>query len=522
MRVRRQTESRKARKQPPSGTALQRLLRLPLRWPGTAAFGLGALSVTAFAPFNLFLLPLLTLALLFRLWLDTAPRRALLIGWSFGCGFMGFGVFWLRISIDQFGNVGTPLAIAAALLFAVFLAIFFGGAGWLGRAVGGGRGVQLLLAFPAAWGLMEWLRGWLLTGFPWLALGYSQVDSPLAGYAPLLGVYGSGWLLGLSAALLVLLLAARRRRAWATVAGVMIWSGGGLLQQQQWTRPAGDPLAVSLVQANIPQSMKWETAMRRTSLNKYARLTRAHWDSDLVIWPETAVPDFLHRVEEDFLLPLADEAARHGTRLLVGVPILDRETGRYYNGARVVGRPGDVYYKRHLVPFGEFLPFEALLRPLLAFMEIPMSNFSAGRERRPIVHVGATPVGVSICYEDAFGREVRQALPEAAYLVNLSNDAWFGDSLAPHQHLQIARMRALETGRPLLRATNTGISALIGPRGGIIAATGAFEEAVLSGRIQPMGGATPFVRMGNGSAVGLMLAALGLALFLGRRHRARG
>jgi apolipoprotein N-acyltransferase len=300
---------------------------------------------------------------------------------------------------------------------------------------------------------------------------------------------------------------------------VLVWIGGGLLQLQHWTRPVGDPLAVSLVQANIPQSMKWEPAMRLPSLKKYAQLTRAHWESDLVIWPETAVPDFLHRVEEDFLQPLAEEAARHDTRLLVGVPMLDQETGRYYNGAWVAGRPGDVYYKRHLVPFGEFLPFEALLRPLLAFMEIPMSDFAAGRERRPIVHVGGTPVGVSICYEDAFGEEVMQALPEAAYLVNLSNDAWFGDSLAPHQHLQIARMRALETGRPLLRATNTGISALIGPRGEIIAATGAFEEVVLSGRIQPMAGATPFVRTGNGLAVGLMLAALGLALLLGRRLR---
>ena len=502
-----------------SRTTLKYLSRLPLRYPSAAAFGVGALSVMAFAPFNLFLLPLLTLALLFRLWLDTPPGQALRTGWLFGCGFMGFGVFWLRISIDQFGNVGTPLAIAAALLFALFIALFFGLAGWLGSSAGGGRGVQLLLTFPAAWGLMEWLRSWVLTGFPWLALGYSQVDSPLAGYVPLLGVYGSGWLLGLSASLLVLLLTDRPHRwRWATAAA-LIWVGGGLLQQQQWTRPTGDPLSVSLVQANIPQSMKWETAMRLPSLEKYARLTRAHWDSDLVIWPETAVPDFLHRVKDDFLLPLADEAARHDTRMLVGVPILDQETGHYYNGAWVAGRSGDVYYKRHLVPFGEFLPFEALLRPLLAFMEIPMSNFSAGRERRPIVHVGDTPVGVSICYEDAFGEEVMQALPEAAYLVNLSNDAWFGDSLAPHQHLQIARMRALETGRPLVRATNTGISALIGPRGEIITATGAFEETVLSGRIQPMDGTTPFVRMGNGLAVGLMLSALGLALLLGRGPR---
>ena len=497
----------------PAGT----LLNLPLRYPGTAAFAAGALSVLAFAPFHLFPLPLLTLTLLFRLWLDAPPRRALRIGWLFGCGFMGFGVYWLHISIDQFGNVGTPLAIAATLLFVLFMALYFGLAGWLGRSLGGGRRLQLLLAFPAAWGLVEWLRGWVLTGFPWLAMGYSQIDSPLAGYVPLLGVYGGGWLLTLSAGLLLLLLLdSRARRVW-TAAGLLLWVGGALLGQQQWTRPAGDPLRVSLVQPSIPQSLKWEPQMRLPSMRKYAELTRTHWESDLIVWPETAIPDFLHRVEEDFLLPLAEEAAHHGSRLLMGVPILDLESGRYYNAAWVAGRSGEVYHKRHLVPFGEFLPFEGLLRPLLSFMEIPMADFAAGNETRPLVRIGDTPVGVSICYEDAFGEEVVEALPEAAYLVNLSNDAWFGDSLAPHQHLQIARMRALETGRPLLRATNTGISALIDPRGEILAATGAFEETVLTGVIQPMAGATPFVRSGNGLAVGLMLAALGLALLRGRR-----
>jgi len=484
--------------------------------PGAAAFVVGALSVLAFAPFDLFLVPLLTLALLFRLWLDLSPRRAFFIGWLFGCGFMVFGVYWIRISIDQFGNVGTPLAIAAALLFALFIALYFGLAGWLGRALGGSRRLQLLLVLPAVWGLVEWLRGWLLTGFPWLAMGYSQIDSPLAGYLPLLGVYGGGWLVALSAGLLVLLVTeAPQRWRWAAV-GVVLWIGGDLLQQQQWTRPLGERLKVSLVQPSIPQALKWKPEIRLSTLRKYAELSRTRWGDDLVIWPETAVPDYLFRVKEDFLLPLADEAESHGTHLMLGVPIVNLETGRYYNAAWVAGEPGDAYFKRHLVPFGEFLPLESLLEPLLSFMEIPMSDFAVGTQPRPLVEVDGTPVGVSICYEDAFGEEVIQALPDAAYLVNLSNDAWFGDSLAPHQHLQIARMRALETGRPLLRATNTGISALIGPRGEILAATPAFEEVVLSGTIQPRAGATPFVHTGNALVVGLMLAALGLGFVLGR------
>jgi apolipoprotein N-acyltransferase len=217
---------------------------------------------------------------------------------------------------------------------------------------------------------------------------------------------------------------------------------------------------------------------------------------------------------------LARELA-DGPRLLSGIPILDAETGLYYNGAAVLGEWGEVYYKRHLVPFGEFLPLKALLGPLLDFMEIPMSDFAAGTAERPIVHLGRDAVGVSICYEDAFGSEVIQALPEAAYLVNLSNDAWFGDSLAPHQHLQIARMRALETGRYLLRATNTGISAVIGPRGELVALSEPFVETVVSGDIQAMEGSTPYVRAGNSVAVGLMLASLGVGVLLRRRGRDR-
>lgn len=493
--------------------------KVPVPGPDLIAFGAGAVSVLAFAPFDLFLLPLLTLALLFRLWLDSTPQGAFRLGWLFGLGFMGFGVFWLRISIDQFGNVGTPLAIGITLAFVLIVALYFGLAGWLGHVTEGGREVQLLLVFPAVWGLIEWLRGWMLTGFPWLSLGYSQIDSPLAGYAPVIGVYGAGWLLAVSAGLLVLVWLDRRLRLWWGGAFVLIWAGGFLLLQPVWTRPAGEPLHVSLVQANIPQELKWSRAARLPTLEKYAERTRESRDSDLVIWPETAVPDFLHQVDEEFLQPLARETGRQGTHLLVGVPVLNLETSLYYNGAVVLGeKEYSAYFKRHLVPFGEFLPFRTLLGPLLEFMEIPMSNFAPGSHRRPLVQVGDTPVGVSICYEDAFGSEVVQALPEAAYLVNMSNDAWFGDSLAPHQHLQIARMRALETGRPLLRATNTGISALIGARGEILAATGAFEETVLRGEIQPMSGSTPFVRTGNTAVVTLMLAAFGTGLW---RHRLR-
>lgn len=502
--------------------AAELLHRLWSRYTGVVALGAGAVTVLAFAPFDLYPVALLTQAILFHLWLSTPPRRAFWIGWLFGLGLLGVGVFWLHISIDQFGNVGTPLAMTATVLFVLAVAVFFGLAGWLGTLPGGGGVVRSVLLFPAAWGLIEWSRGWVLTGFPWLSLGYSQIDGPLGGYAPVLGVYGVGWLLAISAGLCVLLATDRRRRlGWGGLV-LLIWLGGGLLRHAVWTRPDGPSLRVSLVQANIPQKLKWDRTMRGPTLGTFSALTRENWGSDLVVWPETAVPDFVHRVQEDFLDPLAREAQARGTEILVGAPIYDFARNRYYNGALVLGPEGGTYRKRHLVPFGEFLPLPGLLRPLLEFMEIPMSDFTAGGAARPTVLVGEHTVGVSICYEDAFGSEVIEALPVASYLVNLSNDAWFGDSLAPHQHLQIARMRALETGRPMLRATNTGISALIGPGGEIIASSAAFEKTVVNGEIQPRAGSTPYVRTGNAVTVGLLLAAFAAGVGIagvGRREK---
>jgi apolipoprotein N-acyltransferase len=479
-----------------------------------SAVFLGALTVLGFAPFNLYYLPILTLALLFWLWLDSTPKQAFRIGLGFGLGEMAFGVSWLHISIDQFGNVGPVLAWAATALFVAFIAVFFALSGGLARRLSGRALTQAVWIFPAVWGLFEWLRGWILTGFPWLSLGYAQMDSPLSGFAPLLGVYGVGWLSALLAGLILGVFLPGGRFACALAScGVLI--AGAALSKQEWTAPMGKPIKVSLIQANIPQQQKWLPSMRLPTLALYSRLTRQQQQSDLVIWPETAVPDYLHRVNDLYLRPLARQMAQRGAHLLLGVPVLDLDNGRYYNAAVVAGRGEEAYFKRHLVPFGEFLPLQGLLRTLLDFMSIPMSDFAAGQSPRPLLRIGSMSAGISICYEDAFGDEVIEALPKAAYLVNMSNDAWFGDSLAPHQHLQMAQMRALESGRALLRATNTGISALIGHRGELLQASELFEQRVLSGDIQPRTGATPYVRFGNALAVGLMSLVLAL-LILGR------
>jgi apolipoprotein N-acyltransferase len=468
------------------------------------------MTVLAFAPFSLPLLALPGPLLMYLLWRGAHPGRAFREGWGFGLGLLGCGVFWMHISIDQFGNVGTLTAIGITLMFIMAVALYYGLVGWLAARLSrrGTATAAYVLLFPSLWTLVEWLRGWFLSGFPWLSLGYSQIDTPLAGFAPLLGVYGLSWLVLLSAGLLILLAGGWRRALPALLILALAWGGGVAAGRIAWSHPAGDALRVSLLQGNIPQQLKWQPDMLLPTLKLFAGLSRENWDSDLVIWPETAVPAFAHQVEEALLQPLAEEAAARGSELLIGIPVLEGEKNRYYNAMLSLGEERGAYYKRHLVPFGEYMPLDALLRPLLDWMEIPMSDFSSGEMPRPLLRVAGYPAAISICYEDVFGGEMIQALPEAAFLINASNDAWFGDSLAPHQHLEMARMRALETGRYLLRSTNTGISALIDPRGVITQRSPAFAEHVLKGAIRPMQGMTPYSWGGDWLAVALVLVLL--------------
>ncbi len=498
------------------------LQRWQLATPGRllTAFGAGAATVLAFAPFSLYPLALLGPLLLLWLWRDASPRFGFQSGWAYGIGLLGFGVFWLHISIDQFGNMGTLAAIAITLLFVLMIALYYGLLGWLTVWFWRSRGSWLFGVIPSLWVLGEWLRGWIFTGFPWLLLGYSQIDSPLGGYAPLFGVYGVSWLVVLSVVLLLRLLSpAITGRFWLAGALVMLWGGGLWLNQVAWTEPAGPALRVSLIQGNIAQEEKWKRGSLQPTLELYTGLTRQHWQSDLIIWPETAVPAFAHQVDEPFLQPLAAEARSNGSALLIGIPEWDTASGAYYNSMISLGHERGSYAKRHLVPFGEFMPLKAWLRPLIDWLQIPMSDFTPGDSPQPLLRVAGYAAGISICYEDAFGEEVAEALPQAAFLVNASNDAWFGDSLAPRQHLEIARMRALETGRYLLRATNTGISALIDPKGKVFALSPAFQLDVLSGEIIPMQGITPYVRLGNWAVV--LVSSLIVLLFGLRAIRSR-
>jgi len=483
----------------------------------------GALLPLAFSPFDWSYLAILAILLLFNSWLYATPARAFVRGYFFGLGQFGVGVSWVYVSMHTYGGADAFEATALTAFFILFLALYPAVAGYLGVRIGASasRGVKLLLLFPSSWVLLEWFRGWFLTGFPWLQVGYSQVATLLGGVAPIAGVHGVSlavtWLAGL--ALCSLPARARHRRGsilavLAMVAFLVVCAGLGRVE---WTHAAGKPFKATLVQGNIPQNVKWQPEFQRSTLDLYTELTRQHWSSRLIIWPETAVPAFHHQVKDTYLADLQEEAARSDTDLLIGIPVVELPSERYYNAIVALGSQPGTYFKRHLVPFGEFLPLRPILGFVLDLLQIPLADFSRGSEQQQALVAAGYPLAASICYEDIFGQEALASLPTAAYLVNVTNDAWFGDSIAPHQHLQMARMRALETGRYMLRATNTGVTAAISPRGAIVSQAPMFQRSVVTAEIEPMQGATPYIRYGDWPVI-IVLFGTWLAAFPYRRR----
>ncbi|HLD13878.1 MAG TPA: apolipoprotein N-acyltransferase [Burkholderiales bacterium] len=498
------------------------------------ALGAGALLPLAFAPFDFFPLAFLLPALLFLLWLDVTPTRAAWRGFLFGLGMFGVGVSWVYVSLHDFGHMPVPLAALATFLFVVVLALYpallgFIQARWFdaqGRANAASAGragaadrqrpTHALLVLPALWVLFEWVRSWFLTGFPWLNLGYSQSDTWLAGYAPWLGVYGVSLVVAIASGLLAQSLRAPEKflRRYLPVL-LAIFLGGWLAGKVEWTEPAGAPLPVALVQGNVPLELKWQPAYRNAILERYRSLSEQAGDAQLIVWPEAAIPARLDEIDPTYLA----ELKRRNADFLVGVVERDQTTRQYYNSVVSLGRGSGLYRKQHLVPFGEFLPFPALFRWLLDSLHIPMSDFSRGTADQPPLTAAGQKIGVSVCYEDAFGEEIIRALPQATLLVNVSEDAWFGNSLAPHQRLQIARLRALEASRPMLRAANTGPSAAIDHHGNVVTRSPQFEAAVLRTVVQPRQGHTLYARYGNVPTLGFIGLLLVFAAWRDR-HRA--
>jgi apolipoprotein N-acyltransferase len=500
-----------------------------LAWALAAASG--ALSVLGYAPFAVPVLPLAALAVLFALWnAAPTPRAAAALGFAFGIGVFGAGVSWLFIAVSGFGEMPPfPAALATAAVVA-YLSLWPALAGWLAARFTR-PGAWRLVASAGAWTAAEWLRGYVFTGMPWLAVGYSQLPgSPLAAYAPLGGVFLvslAGAIVAACVAWAIEGLALRRDRAVvsAIVAVVIIVSGGVALSQVRWTVPRGEPLTVSLVQGNIGQDVKFDRAFRERTFEIYGDLVR-QTRGRLVVLPESAFPMFADQVPARVVVDLAKIGAQRDGLVLLGLftadpPLPGTDDERYYNTVAALGGADVMLYrKRHLVPFGESIPFKKWLAPIMdALLQIPLADQTAGDPNQPAFVVGEHRIAVDICYEDAFGSELIGAARKADILVNVTNDAWYGHSIAAYQHNQISAMRALELGRPMLRATNTGITSFIDAGGHELQRLRWFTRGVLEVEVRGHEGLTPYARVGDGPLLALCVALIAIPALASRRAR---
>jgi len=472
------------------------------------SFIVGTTTTLAFAPYNHIWLVFVSQVVLFTLWLQLTPGRAWFSGWLYAVGLQCTGVSWIYYSLHVHGGTPIPFAVLLILLLACYLGIYTGLAAWVvNRFCPSHTVLRLLVFYPSAWVIFEWLQGYVLTGFAWMQTGYTQIDTVLAGYVPLIGSHGVSGLVAVTAG--VLALVSHQLFWWlknsksvqpqfilvAMLAVLLVWGAGAVLKLVHWTQPQGKPFKVSIVQGNIPQSQKWRRDRHQSTLDMYRKLSLAQEkDVALIIWPETAVPDYWYRVQP-FVREMKQAMASRKTDLLFGIFVKNDDLQLVNSLLNV---KGDLYNKRHLVPLGEYIPLRFLIDFFRRWVDIPMSDIASGADDQPLMKLAGVPVGLSICFEEAFARDILTALPQAQFLVNTSNDAWFEDSAEPWQHHVIARIRALESGRYMARSTNTGISAIIAADGRVIKQAPQFERVVLTGKIQPYIGSTPYVIWGDG------------------------
>ena len=477
----------------------------------------GALLPLAFAPTNWVPIVFISPAILLAIWLHSTPVQSLWRGWLFGLGFFGIGTSWVYVSIHQFGNASTSLAVLITTLFIFILAMFIAIQGFSFSLLYRRKSVVIaaLFAFPAWWVMWEWLRSELFTGFPWLFLGYSQIYSPLKGFAPLVGVYGVSLVVTFINGCLYILFLRKEVKikiSSVTFFVILLFMGGGLITRQ-WTYPQKRRLRVSLVQGNIHQTMKWDINRLFSILyTHYYVETRKHWQSDIIVWPEAAIPIYPQQIPS-FLDSLNKEAKEHQTALITGIPIYQEKTQKTFNGLTVFGNGHGLYLKHHLVPFGEYTPLpRVFFSRITKYFNIPMSDSSPGPWNQLPMYAKDISFAPFICYEVAYPLEVLNSMEGKAFIVVVSDDSWFNDTIASAQQLQIAQMRALETGRYLIYSTNTGITAIIDPYGKIHQSAPRNKLVVLTSQITPMIGNTPLMKWSYYPILGIVIIFLLLGL----------
>ena len=482
---------------------------------------LGGLVTLSFAPFDLWPVPILAIAAGFLLTRTLPVKQAAITGGCFGVGLFGAGTSWIYVSIHQFGAASPVLAGALTLLFVLALACLFIMPlfmlySWLNQRRAKRPAWQQALLFAGLWVIFEWVRSWLLTGFPWLLAGYSLIDTPFSGLAPVTGVYGLSLLMVVTGCLLASILIPKNRTPSIVLSALAlaIWGAILPLKSMNWTAPTGK-LEFSAIQGNIPQELKWDSGFVQETVNTYTELTQNQWQKDLIIWPENAIPVF-YRSARGFIEQLDRKGKKEAATLITGVPVSenDEDRTRYYNSIIAVGQGEGRYDKQKLVPFGEYVPLEGLLRGLIDFFDLPMSDFSRGKPHQAHLQAANTQIASYICYEVVYPDFAAQQAHNSGLLITISNDTWFGHSIGPLQHFQMARMRALETGRFLIRATNDGLTALVDDKGQVLDTIPRFEKGVLTGTAMVVSGNTPFMNLGSWPVLllSLMLVVSGFSL----------
>ncbi|WP_417880706.1 apolipoprotein N-acyltransferase [Vibrio sp.] len=472
--------------------------------PLLAAF-IGATTTLAFAPFSYWPIAILSPFILLLLLDKQSIKFGFWIAFAWGLGQFGTGINWVHVSIDTFGGMPKIASVTLMSLLVAYLALYpalFGAL--LNRFFPKTTIQRLVIAAPIIWLITDWLRGWVMTGFPWLWLGYSQIDSPLNAYAPVSGVEAITLMLWLIAGSFALIAMTKKWSYLAIPTAVFVVAFA--LNQVSWVKP--DPstkTSFALIQGNIDQKMKWVPSHRWPTLMKYTDISRDNWGTDIIIWPEAAIP----ALESDlpaFLHNLDTAAKANNSALITGILSQD-DMGRFYNNVLTLGQNGlgpydydtaKRYSKHHLLPFGEFVPFGDLLRPIAPFFNLPMSSFQRGDFIQPNLIADGRHLVVALCYEIIFSEQVRQNVtPNTDFILTLSNDAWFGHSIGPLQHMEIARMRALELGKPLIRATNNGVTAVTDYKGRITKQVPQFQTEVLKAEVTSTSGNTPYRTLGS-------------------------
>nr|WP_261834971.1 apolipoprotein N-acyltransferase [Vibrio ishigakensis] len=494
--------------------------------PLAAAF-VGASTTLSFAPFSTWPLAIISPLLLILLIQNQSAKRSAFIGYMWGLGLFATGISWVHVSIDTFGGMPKAASLFLMALLVGYLSIYSAlFTGLVSKLKAQKSLVATALLIPALWMLSDYLRGWALTGFPWLLLGYSQIDGPLGHLAPIGGVDLVSFVIMSIAGSIAYAISNKK---WKTLAlPTVIFLVGWLTHLATWVTPdESRTQTVALVQGNVAQELKWLPSHRWPTMLKYMDHTRDNWDADIIIWPEAAIPAFEHEVPQ-FMETIDLQARDNDAAVITGVLTRDAD-GHFFNSVTTLGvnsnGPYDYntqhrYQKHHLLPFGEFVPLEDILRPLAPFFNLPMSSFDRGDYIQDNIVAKGMHMVVALCYEIIFNQQLRDNVTdETDYILTLSNDAWFGDSIGPLQHMEIARMRALEFGMPVIRATNNGVTAVTDYQGNIVADLPQFVEAVLKTEVVPTNGKTPFVMFGNAPLKTLVAILIAGFVLIGLRNR---